>query len=366
MHARSTAVHRLPLVLLSALLLLAGALLAAAPLDAPPAHASDDVTWTVRTASNDQGKARTNFSYLIRPGETVRDGLVIVNRSRQSLDLGVYAADGFTTVSGGFDLQLADAKPRALGAWVRAGKGRVELAPGKTITVPFTVTVPKNATPGDYAGGIVTSMAAVDEATAQGQGVTVDRRLGIRLTVRVDGPLRPAVAVDQVRLGWNGGLNPFAGGDAEVSYTVRNTGNAIIGAQDAVTVAGPFGWLPRHASGTETMPKLLPGEAWTQRVTLRDVPPLLLLTATASVSPTATDASGSTSALPIVTASGTAPAVPWTLLVLLAAVILLAILVPRRLKARRAARRSREEQRVQQAVAEALAERDSRESVPAS
>ncbi len=36
--------------------------------------------------------------------------------------------------------------------------------------VPFTVEVPENATPGDYAGGIVTSLVEPDAT----QGINVD------------------------------------------------------------------------------------------------------------------------------------------------------------------------------------------------
>ncbi len=331
--------------------------------DAP--GALDEVTWTVRTQSNRLGAARTSYSYTIRPGERLRDGLVITNRGDAPVELGVYAADGFTTESGGFDLRLAGTDSRALGSWVAPREHRVRIAAGDTVTVPFSIAVPENATPGDYAGGIVTSMSAAEsDADAATQGVSVDRRLGIRMNLRVDGALKPGLAVEDVRVGWDGGADPFSGGDAEVSYTVRNTGNAILGNRDAVRVSGPFGWFPVDAAEAEAMPQLLPGESWTRHVRVRDVPALILLTATAGVTPTVMDATGSTAMLPTVEGAGTGWAVPWALAVLTAAAILLATLVPRGIRRRRAAQRAREDARVEAAVAEALERKDEAVPVP--
>jgi hypothetical protein len=42
--------------------------------------------------------------------------------------------------------------------------------------IPFTITVPRNATPGDRTGGIVNSLMGADPAA-----ITVERRLGSRI-----------------------------------------------------------------------------------------------------------------------------------------------------------------------------------------
>jgi hypothetical protein len=227
----------------------------------------------------------------------------------------------------------------------------VTVAPGQTIEVPFTVAVPKNATPGDYAGGIVTSLVRPDAA----QQINVDRRLGIRIAVRVTGDLTPGLVVEDARITWDGGLNPFAGGDATLTYRLRNTGNAMISAREASTVTGPFGWFPATASKVVPPPQLLPGETWTTSVRFPGAAASFVILGTASVTPTVTDASGSTSDLPPVTATATGPAVPWMLLLLLvvlASLIIAAVRLRVVLLARRAAR---EDARVQEAVERALA-----------
>jgi hypothetical protein len=347
-----------------AIALVAGLSLLLSPALAAQA-AGDDVTWTVRTASNGFGADRTTYGYTVDPGSTVEDGLVIANHGDTPLDLSVYTADGYTTDAGQFDLLVAGAESVGVGAWVSAPDGTVTIPAGKTVTVPFTVSIPDNATPGDYAGGIVTSLGAQDDTA----GISVDRRLGIRIALRVGGAITPGLAIEDQHIEWGGGFDPLGSGDATLTYTLHNTGNAILSARQSATASGPFGWFAVHAAEVPAPPQLLPGESWTVSVPVRDVPAVFWLAGTATVVPLVTDASGSTTPLDAVTATAIGAAVPWILLI---AVLVVAALVVGALWLRRrrlAAAQAREEARVQEAVAQALAQQDendgAQEAIPA-
>jgi hypothetical protein len=326
----------------------------------PASAAEEDVTWTVRTASNNLGSDRTNFTYTVDPGGSVSDALVVANHGQDAVDLKVYASDGFTSEDGQLSLLVSGEESHGVGAWIAPESGTVTVPAGETATVPFTVTIPENATPGDYAGGVVTSLTVPDAAA----GVNVDRRLGIRVNLRVGGELAPTLAIEDMSVSWNGGLNPFAGGDATLSYTLHNTGNAALSAQPTAQVAGPFGLFAMDAAEVDPVPELLPGETWTQAVTVSGVAPLFLLLATASVTPLVVDASGSTSPIAAVTGTAAGAAIPWTLLVILLLVAAAAYLFFRRRKAQRAADKEREETRVAAAVAQALDEERAKAAVP--
>ncbi|GAA1313914.1 hypothetical protein Psi02_64590 [Planotetraspora silvatica] len=329
--------------------------LAVAGLGAGPALADDgNVTWTVRTVSNHYGDDRSSYSYDVNPGGRVEDAMVVANKGKSPLKLGVYAADGFTTDTGQLDLLTKDKKSVAIGAWVRAGRDSVTIQPGKSVEIPFTVTVPDNATPGDYVGGILTSLTQADEA----EGINVDRRLGIRVKLRVSGELKPTLAIENLSLDYAGSFNPFATGDATVTYTIHNTGNAMLSAQQTVSVAGPFGWLQADADKIASPPELLPGESWKVTVPVRGAAPAVRLGVTATITPLLTDASGSTSPLKPVQVTAGGWAVPWTLsllVVVLIAVIVAAILLSRR---GRVQRKLREDARVRDAVEQALREQE--------
>ncbi|GAA1535287.1 hypothetical protein GCM10009788_42620 [Nocardioides humi] len=293
-----------PLALLAALLL--SVLVAPAPAQAAEGEAS----WAIRTASNTYGDARQNFSYTLNPGATVEDALVVHNDGTEPITLAVYAADGFTTTDGQLDLLRTDQESHGVGVWVTAGRSTVKIKPGREKQVPFALAVPDNATPGDHLGGIVTSLTS----EANDAGIAVDRRLAMRIRVRVSGELAPQLTVEDPHVDYDGTANPLGTGEATVEYTIHNTGNAILAARQEVRVTGPFGWAGRDAPDLPDTPELLPGERWTVSVPVDGVPPLVRLSAQVRLVPLLNDAAGSTSTLDAVEETGHGWAVPWTLL----------------------------------------------------
>ncbi|MEU6012183.1 DUF916 domain-containing protein [Streptomyces sp. NPDC047453] len=295
----ATALHRSAVVALLAVLtfLATGA--------GPAAAADGDVSWAVRTASNDFGSDRPNYSYTVNPGGHVDDALVVVNHGTTPLHLAVYAADAFTDEAGRLDLVTKDAKSTRVGAWVRTDRPDVAIRPGRSVKVPFTLTVPRDAAPGDHMGGIVTSLA---------DGTDTGRRLGIRIRLRVGGALEPKLSVQDLHVRYSGTANPVGRGDATVTYTIHNTGNAILAARQAVAVSGPFGVLRAAASHVDDSPALLPGEIWKVTVPVHGVAPALRAAGTVTLVPLLTDASGSVAPLAGAKTTTHAWTVPWTLL----------------------------------------------------
>jgi hypothetical protein len=347
-HSTSRSAGTLVRAALATVLIAAGALVPAS------AASAADVTWGVRPAANDQGAARDNYGYVVDPGASFADGIVVANHGDEPLALDAYAADAFTTTSGQLDLLKSDEESLAVGAWITLQTGRVEIPAGEEVEIPFTVTVPENATPGDYAGGIITSLSDPQVEN----GIDVDRRLGIRVHLRVNGAIQPSLVVDGARVDYAGTLNPFAGGEATVTYTVRNAGNIRIAASQGVALSGPFGLLRTDAPGVEPVPELLPGESWDVSVPVSGVVPLFWLAADVSVSPAFPSGLESGPELAAVQVSAGTWAVPWSQLVLLVLVVgvVVALIVTRR--KRRKNGKAAEDARVKAAVEAALRERE--------
>jgi uncharacterized membrane protein len=263
------------------------ALLAASGLGgllARPAAAAD---WTVETAANQFGAGRKSFGYTVNPGGQVADGIVVSNHGAAPLRL-VVRADG-----------------RGVGAWVRPGERDVTVEPGESTAVPFVLTLPKDAKAGDYAGRIA----------------------GIPIRLRVSGAIKPRLSVEDVRVHYSEAIGK---GDATVSYTIRNTGNALLSADQAVSLSGPFG-LGEVASGRiARTPPLLPGDTRRMSVPLRAVTPALRLTATVTLIPLMTDAAGSTAPLAATKTAGHALVVPWSLIAVVVVLCGLALALRRR------------------------------------
>ena len=288
-----------------------------------PAAAADDgqLTWSVAPADNDLGDARPNFQYAAEPGQTIDDAIVVTNMTAAPLTLAVYAADAFTTSSGQLDLLPAGEPSTDVGTWVDLDEDEVTLDAGEAATIPFTVTVPDDATPGDHSGGIVTSF----RSTQSGSTVALDSRLGSRMHVRVAGELTPAVDATDVRVDYHPSWNPFASGSATVHYVLRNTGNTRAVATDSASVAGPMGLLEASSDQTTT-PELTARSEIDRAIEVTGAWPSFRLKATVDVIPESVGVGGET--LPALVVTGSAWAVPWSLLVLVGLVVAAAILVP--------------------------------------
>ncbi len=242
-------------------------------------------SWLVSPATEEGVvDGRPFFTYTVDPGDTITDYLRVKSLADATQVLTLYPSQAGNAANG--DLVLADraAAPEDLSAWTSLDVQALELPPDGEQLVRFDIQVPADAEPGDYTQGIVTSQTQQVEQD-DGQLVNLDSRLAARVYVRVNGDLAPQVEftglTDTYERAW---WNPF--GTAELSYSVRNTGNVRLRATDAVTAEGPFGIdLGGPVSGPEIL-DLLPGsEVVSQPVEIPRVLALLQLTQTVELSP---------------------------------------------------------------------------------
>jgi hypothetical protein len=348
---------RRPSRVLAGLALVAALLLApltsAGAAFAASAETGTDVTWGVRTAENAQGAGRQNFAYTVAPGTRFDDALVISNHDDAPLDLDIYGADGFTTQSGQLDVLPRAEESVFLGTWISVAQNRVTIPAGESVEVPFSVEVPGNATPGDYAGGIVSSLPQPEQA----DGIAVDRRLGIRLQLRVEGDLLPGMVVENLTVDYAPTLNPLGPGSATVQYTVRNSGNTRLTGMQSVALSGPFGLLRTDIDGVEPVPDLLPGESWSVTAHTDALVPLFWTNVDVTVAPAGPAGfEGAADPGMFVTSTG-AITVPWAQLVLLVVIAGLVVLLILGVRRSRRRRREAEAARVEAAVEAALRER---------
>lgn len=297
---------------------------------AAPASAADGgVAWTVQTADNANGTARGNFAYDAEPGAVIEDSMIVANTGTVALPLSVYAADAFTASSGEIDV-LVDGTPSIdSGTWVSVAPATLELAPGDVAEVAFTITIPVDARPGDHAAGIVTSLVSRDPS----QSLSVDRRLGTRINVRVAGALAPAAVVSDVAAEYAPSWNPFAPGILSVTYSFRNSGNTRIRGQEAVAAAGPAGLFATTA-GSSQLAEVIPGSTIEVR---SEVAAMSIGWLEGEVTVTPLGVGLGAGAVAPIAVSFSVAAIPWSLyaLLIVAAAIALAAVLGVRRRARR-------------------------------
>jgi hypothetical protein len=124
--------------------------------------------------------------------------------------------------------RIADAgKQQDVGAWGKPERATVELAALSTVVVPFTVTVPKDAEPGDHVGAVV-------GITANKQGTfRVVRQVGARFYVTVSGTAQRAFSITSVKSRKSSTWFPSS---VDATVQLRNDGRTRV--RPRVTVAG--------------------------------------------------------------------------------------------------------------------------------
>ena len=286
------------------------------------------VSWSVLPATaNGPDLNRNIFSYsVLKPGSTVTDHVMIVNRGKGGAVFSIYATDAIgTTPAGALLLLTAGKKPTDIGSWVTFPGGAKQLTTiipgGKAIIETFKVHVPHLATPGDHTGGLVGAVS-VPARNKAGVAVLENYRIAVPLELRVSGKLAAAIQVKSISTGFSVPLSPFGTGAATISYTVANTGNVRQSVTPALTVNGPFG--QKSVIHAKKLPMILPGDSVRVTAAVPGLYPAGPMTAHVTATPGWPPKTIPIAQLaPIAAGSASLFAVPWSLigLILLLAAI---------------------------------------------
>ncbi len=144
----------------------------------------------------------------------------------------------------------------------------------QSVTVPFSITVTADATPGDHPAGIVATLST--PAGADG-AVNMDRRVGARSHLRVPGEITPMLRVQNLSADFTGQWSLTEGGASTVSMDLVNTGNVRLAGDTTLQISGPLGLWNRSIE-LGTIPEILPRNQIHVTGTADDVPPLIMLT----------------------------------------------------------------------------------------
>jgi hypothetical protein len=129
-----------------------------------PEGTTGNGSWAVGPATNSKTLTpRLHFALEGRAGDVIHDTVRIWNLTGKKMNFEVYGADGYNTPrDGAFALRTEKEPQKGIGLWTKVGSRNVSVPAGRAVDVPFIVSVPKNATPGDHIGGIVVANKAVE------------------------------------------------------------------------------------------------------------------------------------------------------------------------------------------------------------
>jgi hypothetical protein len=281
--ARGAAVRWAALALVT--LILAGAGGAARAEDSPSPEPTT-ARWGIAPGPSETEGERSEFAFTLNPGESLVDRVAITNLSPVDLTFDIYSADGIITDDGDPAILDQFSPVVDLGAWIGFNQIEVTVPAESSIGLPFRVTVPSDALPGEHCGGLVASLQRADAAPADATSLVVDARTAVWTCVTVPGEVAAALDLDAVGVRYRPGRGGFGGGTVEVTGEVVNTGNLRLASVARLRVKSPWGWWERTGADV-SLAEVLPGQSLPFSVTLDGVPPWARLGVELTLAPVA-------------------------------------------------------------------------------
>lgn len=253
---------------------LVGLIAASVLLVTSPASASDNGQWAVAPTGSNGVTPRDYFEYQLRPGQTLRDMVSVSNVTDHDMTFKMYPADAYDTPSdAAFALKLQTDEQTDAGSWIKLGYDTLTVPANSRADLVFEINVPTDASPGDHTAGILAEDASPPDPGQQ-TGVAIQRRVGTRVYIRVQGPMNPQLTVTEIGLKKKQALfPPFSGtGNLDVGYIVTNTGNIrMSGAKATLKLKGLFGRTLKTLAPAD-LPEMLPGATFVVNTPMGSLP----------------------------------------------------------------------------------------------
>lgn len=190
----------------------------------------------IEPAYPDPENQRTESIFImhLKPEEQGKNGVRLINTSKETRTVEIYPTDSVWSASGSFSCRQRSEKIKDVGGWITLDKTEATLQPGEQTVVDFTVDVPKGTGPGEHDGCIAVQDLANLPATS-GSGVLLGVRSAIRLAVTVPGKIVKKLDIVKVEIKHveNRGIS--------VSPIAKNSGNVSLDVTARAQLVSIFG-----------------------------------------------------------------------------------------------------------------------------
>ena len=138
-------------------------------------HADGGSTsFSIQPLHYDSANIATRSYFILdgKPNTTVQNGIRIKNTGAATGTVTLYAVDATTGQNSGLVYNAQDVPSHDVGSWLHLAQQQLTIASGQSEDIPFQVSIPKGARPGQHIGGIVAK--SVVQASTQKSTFHVD------------------------------------------------------------------------------------------------------------------------------------------------------------------------------------------------
>lgn len=133
----------------------------------------------------DQPETKSWIIKTLKPGEKIEEEFVVQNFYSTNKDIEIHVNDATQSKDGGFDYKQNYEEKTGASKWVKLEKNKITVESKKQTKVKFTLEVPQNTAPGEYAG-VISVQTAPEDA---GGNILTLQRTGMRFYITVPGDL---------------------------------------------------------------------------------------------------------------------------------------------------------------------------------
>lgn len=177
--------------------------------------------------------SRSWLIYSLPGGDNKEDKVTVVNNSDEIITVKVYAVDATTTKDGAFALFNEVDKRTGVGSWVKLSESQVTLKPKDRKEISFTISIPKDITIGDHAGGIIFQEVKPKTVAKEGININIISRVGVRIYETVPG-------AQQLNLEVKDFQHKIIDDKLLFSFKMENKGNVFLSPKGSLEVKDAF------------------------------------------------------------------------------------------------------------------------------
>ena len=174
----------------------------------------------------------------MKPGDVFEDVLTVERKMKRSdaqkVVIDLYAVDASMTSNGFVGMSSENDEQQNFGLWTVYETSTADIEGDAIVDVPFVISVPKNATPGQHVGGlIVVEMKDKTVSMDVNSGSVVRLRYATTILVNVDGEIAPSYEINNVTY-------KIENGSLVLDFDFHNTGNVMYNVEGDLVLNGLY------------------------------------------------------------------------------------------------------------------------------